>query len=133
MAQAKVKNENNETLKAGCVVVSNTSELLLVSGEDRRVWSFPKGHAEPGESAEAVAVREVFEETGLVVQVIRRLPDLVYMHAKTGEHIRVALFQARPLSFNVKPEPGIVAEWFTKEKARTALYENLVFVLDHVE
>lgn len=30
-------------------------------------WAFPKGHADPGESAKAAAERELFEETGLSV------------------------------------------------------------------
>ena len=36
----------------------------LWSKKDERAWSIPKGEFEPGESAEAVAMREFREETG---------------------------------------------------------------------
>src|SRR5882672_11199642 len=32
--------------------------------EGKEIWTFPKGHLEPGETAEQAAVREVEEETG---------------------------------------------------------------------
>jgi 8-oxo-dGTP diphosphatase len=42
------------------------SELLLVHRARYDDWSLPKGKAEPGESDEACALREVEEETSLV-------------------------------------------------------------------
>lgn len=58
----KIKNESGETMKAGCVVVNDDNEVLLVSRADEDIWSYPKGHAEEGESLEDVSVREVLEE-----------------------------------------------------------------------
>lgn len=37
------------------------------------LWSLPKGHIEPGETAEAAAVREVSEETGITGRIVARL------------------------------------------------------------
>ena len=48
----KIKNENNETIKAGCVVVNENGEVLLVGDKEGKIWSFPKGHAENGETLE---------------------------------------------------------------------------------
>lgn len=39
----------------------------------RMLWSLPKGHIEPGETAEAAAVREVSEETGITGRIVARL------------------------------------------------------------
>lgn len=40
-------------------------EVLLVHRPGHRDWTLPKGKAEPGETDEACALREVAEETGL--------------------------------------------------------------------
>lgn len=40
-------------------------------------WSFPKGHAEGGETAQEAAERELFEETGLKVDQYLDFPPLV--------------------------------------------------------
>ena len=48
----------------------------LIARRDRRgrlVWSLPKGHIEKGETAEAAAVREVFEETGITGRILAGL------------------------------------------------------------
>ncbi|HET9516179.1 MAG TPA: NUDIX domain-containing protein, partial [Actinoplanes sp.] len=52
---------------AGCVVL-DAQVLLQRRGDDGR-WGLPGGALELGESAAEAAVREVFEETGLRVQV----------------------------------------------------------------
>ncbi len=52
----------------GAICVNNTGKILLVRGRQSRKWSFPKGHMERGETAECCARRELWEETGLVVE-----------------------------------------------------------------
>lgn len=49
---------------AGGVVIGPNGRIVLVSQQGRS-WSLPKGHMESGETAEAAAIREVGEETGL--------------------------------------------------------------------
>jgi 8-oxo-dGTP pyrophosphatase MutT (NUDIX family) len=59
------------------VVCVSQGQLLLVRHGDPRTgeeyWVLPGGGREKGETLAACAVREVFEETGLEVRVIRRL------------------------------------------------------------
>jgi putative (di)nucleoside polyphosphate hydrolase len=49
------------------VIVSHGSRILLGHATRSPRWDIPKGLAEPGEALAAAAVRELAEETGLVV------------------------------------------------------------------
>jgi mutator protein MutT len=51
-------------------------------------WEFPGGKCEPGETLEACACREVREETGLEVRVVRALGAIEhdYPHARVRLH-----------------------------------------------
>jgi len=54
----------------GAVIKDGAGRLLLIRrGHEpgKGLWSIPGGRIEPGESDEAALVREVLEETGLVV------------------------------------------------------------------
>lgn len=129
--QDKINNEAGETVKAGCVVV-NGNKVLLVSNQDKTVYSFPKGHAEDGETAEQVALRETLEETGYKVKITRQLPDVTYNHGETGEPIRVTMFLAEPLE-KVSNESEELWEWMDISKAKELIYPNLVSILNEVE
>ena len=60
----------------------------------QRVLGLPKGHPEPGESAEEAATREVREETGLEGELVERLGEVEYTYERRGRRIakRVAFF-----------------------------------------
>ena len=128
--QIKIKNDNNETIKAGCVVINDKKEVLLVTDKARKIWSFPKGHAEPGETLEEVALREVREETGYEVEIVERLADVMYAHGETEEPIRVAMFRARPVKISSFSEKETHSEWFPIEEAKKIIYQDLVYLLE---
>ena len=68
-----------EETSAGGVVLdlsATPAAVALIARHDRRsrlLWSLPKGHVEPGETPEQAALREVFEETGLVGRIVAPL------------------------------------------------------------
>lgn len=62
--------------------VSSGAELLLVHRLRYDDWTLPKGKAEPGESLEDCAVREVEEETGLRCMLGRELGTTSYTDRK---------------------------------------------------
>jgi len=60
----------------GAVVGNDRGELLLVQRADNGVWLYPTGWADVGYSASEVAVKEVFEETGMQVEPVRLIAVL---------------------------------------------------------
>ena len=77
-------HQSDKPAIAAAVIIQD-GRLLLVR---RRVtegslsWQFPAGQVEPGESPEDAAVRETFEETGLVVAARRIIGDRVHPATK---------------------------------------------------
>ena len=54
--------------QAGAIIVFG--EHVVLRRNKAGKWIFPKGHVEPGESAEETARREAEEETGLLVELL---------------------------------------------------------------
>jgi 8-oxo-dGTP pyrophosphatase MutT (NUDIX family) len=74
---------------AGGIVVREAEDgLELVVGRRRRertvTWTLPKGTPEAGESREETALREVAEETGLTVRILRPIGDIHYSFVRSG-------------------------------------------------
>ncbi|OWY62130.1 hydrolase, partial [cyanobacterium TDX16] len=55
----------------GALVGNDEGELLLVQRADSGIWLYPTGWADVGYSASEVAVKEVWEETGIKCEVVR--------------------------------------------------------------
>lgn len=60
----------------GAIAVDDAGRVLLIQRANPPAqgrWSLPGGRVEAGESAQQAVVREVVEETGLVVEVVREV------------------------------------------------------------
>ena len=60
----------------GAAVGNEKGEILLVQRADSGVWLYPTGWADVGYSAAEVVVKEVEEETGIEVEVVRLIAVL---------------------------------------------------------
>ena len=54
---------------ASVTLFDETGRILLAMHADRNIWVLPGGIIEPGESPADAAVREVWEETGLLIEL----------------------------------------------------------------
>ncbi|MBI4037484.1 NUDIX domain-containing protein [Candidatus Curtissbacteria bacterium] len=71
----------------------NGTEVLVTQHSGHKGWDFPKGHIESGESAEAAALREVEEETGVKAKIIERVGDTKYFYFDAGERVfKIVIF-----------------------------------------
>ncbi len=59
-------------------------EVVLVGRHEPERWVLPKGTPNQGESMDQTAVREVSEETGIQVKLIRPLHDIQYWFVLHG-------------------------------------------------
>jgi 8-oxo-dGTP pyrophosphatase MutT (NUDIX family) len=67
--------------------------LMVRARKNPMEWVLPRGHIEPGETPEQVAVREVREESGVEATIVAPLGMMEYDYR--GEHCRVGIFLMR--------------------------------------
>lgn len=69
------------------VLFNNENQLLLVKQrhEGKDIWMVPGGGIEEGESSQDAAIREVMEETGLIVHVERLLWHVEEVSEERGQ------------------------------------------------
>jgi 8-oxo-dGTP diphosphatase len=92
---------SSEIVAAGGVVVRD-GLVALVHRPEYDDWTLPKGKLDGGESFQAAALREVWEETGLRVRPTRELPSVRYEVRGRPKLVRYWLM-------SVESDPGFVA------------------------
>ena len=119
-----------EKVAAGGVVIQTdgggVSRVLLVHRPAYDDWSFPKGKAEPGETIEQTALREVMEETGLGCRIVRRLDSTRYEYRTGTGRMKpkvVHYFLMEPVQGSIRSGGAEVdvAAWFEAGEAEQRL------------
>lgn len=87
--------------------------IALVYRSTKKDWTFPKGHIEDGETDVAAMRREVLEETGMSIEVIKNLPDMKYVD-ESGKNVCVKMFLTIFVQNKPKNKAGDEqAEWIS--------------------
>ena len=121
MEAAAARGELNVVRAAGGVVVRD-GDVLLVHRPRYDDWTFPKGKADPGESDEDCALREVHEESGLRCVLEQELAETHYVDTK-GRPKRVRWWRMHPVADEGFTPNDEVDElrWLDPETARSLL------------
>ena len=119
---------------AGGIVHDHAGRVLLVrrgKAPSAGSWSVPGGRCLPGESAADACVREVAEETGLVVEIVRRA-GTVERRAPDGGIYVIDDFVCRLVGGVLAAgDDAIDARWVSRaELAELQLVPGLVAALD---
>lgn len=80
------------TLVAAAVVRNNRDEILLIHGS-KRGWEIPSGRVEEGEAISAAAVREVKEESGIDIEILKYCG----LFQNVRDAVCTVLFIAKPI------------------------------------
>lgn len=99
----------------GAAVGNDQGEILLVQRADSGIWLYPTGWADVGYSAAEVVVKEVEEETGIEVEVVRLIAVLDGLRVGMSRIPLYSLvFQCRPIGGELKAHPLECADvgWF---------------------
>jgi ADP-ribose pyrophosphatase YjhB (NUDIX family) len=102
----------------GAVVGNDKDELLLVQRADSGVWLYPTGWADIGYSASEVAVKEVYEETGIECEPLRLIAVLDGLRLGfTRIPLYSLVFHCRVLGGELKAHPLECRDvgWFAED------------------
>jgi len=108
-------------------IVCKGEKVLLIKTEDLKgnpVWTFPKGVIEKGEKAKDAALREVREETGYDVKIVRLLDVVEYFFRREGELIKksVKWFLMEPIKRMEEPDWEVSEiTWIKYDEAKELL------------
>lgn len=102
----------------GAIVGNDDGEILLIQRADSGYWLFPTGWADVGYSAAEVAVKEVYEETGIHCEPVGLLSVFDGMRLGfTRIPLYSVVFHCRAIGGELKPHPLETTDvgWFSED------------------
>jgi ADP-ribose pyrophosphatase YjhB (NUDIX family) len=131
-------------INAGLVVISDNKILLMhpKGKENKHEWSIPKGTIENGEGVMETAIRETYEETGVIINPndIESDMHIFYYRKKNKDVIKYIYYYI----VNIRPEDVKINNsvipnkevdkfgFFTKEEAEEKLKIKQTIVLKYL-
>jgi len=92
-------------MRGGRVLIARRPARVHLGG----LWEFPGGKVAAGEEPAAAVVRELDEELGVAVRVIRRWPTI--RHRYRGRQVQLVPFVCELVSGRPRPKAASVLRW----------------------
>lgn len=86
----------------GIVFSKDRNEIVLVQRRDIPVWVLPGGGLDAGETPEEGVIREVEEETGLQVDIVRKIAEYLPVNKMTQ---KTHFFECHPVGGKLSSNP----------------------------
>ena len=104
-----------------------TVKVCLIRRRGSEAWSLPKGTVDPGETIQKTALKESWEEAGLLGRLCGE-PIGTYRYEKYGSTLRVAVYLMEVIAHEDDWDEAEIRErkWFTLHEATTLLSEHPV-------
>ncbi|TFW35357.1 NUDIX hydrolase [Massilia horti] len=139
---------SRQSTSCGTLVVNSRGQVLLCHTTHTAKWDIPKGEQDPGETPLQGAMRELYEETGLVFAIDRfvDLGPFDYRPAKrlhlfridvgddlpTLDHLACSSFFAHRTTG--KPTPEVDSfRWVGREEVRKLCWPRMAGVLESID
>ena len=114
--------------------VDGKKEYLLLMQRRSGTWSMPKGHMEMGEDERTTATREIFEETGIMVDLFPDFREETIYKISNVKSKNVVLFLAKTDKTPIISENEISDYvWLDAEKSKKILNLDYAQIIDKVE
>ncbi|MGH3889397.1 MAG: NUDIX hydrolase [Pseudonocardiaceae bacterium] len=109
------------SVSSGAIVIREDGRFLAVQRRDTGAWVTPGGVLEPGEPLRDAAAREVYEETGVTIEV----GTLIGVYQNLSTDVVTFVFHARPVDSqhpHTSDETSHVG-WITRAQAEDLMTE----------
>jgi 8-oxo-dGTP diphosphatase len=124
------KTFRNPALTVDAVIRDQQGRVLLIRrGHEpfAGCWAMPGGFVDYGESCPAACRREVLEETGLEVEIVRLLDVLSEPGRDPREHVVSVVYECRVVGGRLAAgDDAAAARWFTE-------LDGVPLAFDHAE
>lgn len=126
--------KNQPRVVVGALVKKDSKYLLIKEklNDGLDYWIIPGGGVEFGESLEEAVKREIKEETGLDIEIIKYLNHKEAIFPENNYHTVIFFFLAKPLKGHLKFENQILEGKFVSkgEMKNLRLVESAKWILD---